>query len=229
MNITTSNNSRRLTLEYQTLIGIMVILALMLYGVWRYPASLSQGGLVSFLVTVGALLAYGGAALWARRQSSDRMQITLGNGVKIGLLLGVTAVLNHTFEIFGTLGSSVSAILGVSMWGLMFLSFGVAGSATYHLVGSLRLSIISSIWGALISTVIILLYGYLVALLFMPHMQPKRDDRSTSVRHPEHIGQRHISHTARPSHSRDIRLCGRLRARDLRIRPTKGCGGLGGL
>jgi len=149
----------------------MVIFALMLYGVLRYPASLSQGGLLSFLATASALLAYGGAALWARRQSSDSMQIALGQGVKIGILLGVAAVLNHTFEIFATLDSSLSTIFGVSMWGLMFLSFGVAGSATYHLVGSLQLAVISSIWGALISTVVILLYGYLIGLLFMPHIQ----------------------------------------------------------
>jgi len=87
------------------------------------------------------------------------------------ILLGAVAVLNHTLEIFAALDSSVSAILGVSMWGLMFLGFGVAASATYHRLGSLRLAVVAGVWCALVSTVATLLAGYAIGVLFMPHMQ----------------------------------------------------------
>ena len=153
------------------LLAIVVVFALMLYGTLRYPASLSQGGLVSFLATAGALLAYGAAALSARRQSAGSLRIALGQGARFGILLGSVAVLSHVLEIFGNLGSPTSAILGVSMWGLMFLAFGVVASSTYNLFGSLRLSVFASVWCALVSTVATLLAGYLIGVLFMAHMQ----------------------------------------------------------
>jgi len=96
-------HKQRLSLEDEFLIGIIGLLALMLYGVWRYPASLSQSGRLSFLATAAALLAYSVAGLWARRQSSPSFQIALEQGVKIGLLLAVAAILNHTLEIFANL------------------------------------------------------------------------------------------------------------------------------
>ncbi len=158
------------TLQREMVIGIAVVFALMLWGILRHPASVSQGGLPSFLATTGALLAYGGVALWNRRPS-DAVRVALGQGARVGLLLGAIAVVNHSFEIFGSLDSSWSAVLGVSAWGLMFLSFGGTGSATYHRTGSLRLAVLSSVWCALVSAVLSLVYGYATGLLFMPHMQ----------------------------------------------------------
>ena len=171
MNAMTTNNPRRVTLVSELLIGIVVVFALMLYGVLRYPASMSQTGLLSFLATAGALLAYAGAALATRRHSSDSLQIALGQGATVGMLLGAAAVVNHSLEIFAALDSSLSSVLGVSMWGLMFLAFGVAASATYHCLGSLQLAVIASVWSALVSTIVTLLYGYGIGLLFMSHMQ----------------------------------------------------------
>ena len=171
MKATTVSDLRRVTLASELLLGIVLVFALMLYGALRYPASLSQGGLVSFLATAGALLAYGAAALSARRQSAGSLQIALGQGSWVGILLGAVAVVNHALEIFGALGSPLSAILGVSMWGLMFLAFGVVASATYNLVGSLRLAVVASVWCALVSTVATLLAGYAIGMLFMAHMQ----------------------------------------------------------
>lgn len=156
---------------YELLLGIVVIFALMLYAALHYPASLSHGGWVSFLATAGALLAYGSAAVLAQCQSSASLQIALGQGTKVGIFLGAVAVLNHVLEIFAALDSSVSAILGVSMWGLMFLVFGSAASATYHRIDSLRLAVVASVWCALVSTVATLLAGYAIAVLFMPRVQ----------------------------------------------------------
>jgi len=171
MNATSANNLRRVTHVSGLLIGIAVIFALLLYAILQYPASLSQGGQGSLLSTAGALLAYGAAALWARGHTSDLLQVALEQGARIGLLLGTFAVVNHVLEIFAALDSTVSTILGVSMWGLLFLAFGSVASATYQRSGSLGLAITASIWCALVSTVMTLIAGYTIAVLFMPHMQ----------------------------------------------------------
>ena len=171
MNATTAHQPRPATLASTLLLGIGVLFALLLYAVLRYPASLSQGGQFSLLVTAGALLAYGAAALWARRATSDSLQMALEQGARIGLLLGAFAVLIHTIEIFATLDSTMGAIFGVSMWAVLFLAFGGVASATSQRSGSLGLAISASVWCALVSTVMTLLAGYTIALLFMPHMQ----------------------------------------------------------
>src|SRR4051812_41360277 len=109
MSAMTANAPHRVTLASQLLLGIVLIFVLMLYAALRYPASLSQGGLVSFLATAGALLAYGAVGLSARRRTSASLQIALGQGTTVGILLGAVAVVNHALEIFASLDSSVSA------------------------------------------------------------------------------------------------------------------------
>ena len=56
---------RNLTRE--GLIGIVLLLGLLIFAVARYPVSLSRGGLISFLATAGALVAYAAVAVWAAR------------------------------------------------------------------------------------------------------------------------------------------------------------------
>jgi hypothetical protein len=171
MNAPTTSQPRHLTRASALLLGIGVLFALLAYAVVRYGASLSQGGQYSLLVIAGALLAYAAAALWARGRTSHSLQGALEQGARIGLLLGAFAVLNHTIEIFAALSSLLGAILGVSMWALLFLAFAGVASATYQRSGSLGVAISASIWCALISTIMTLLADYTIALLFMPHMQ----------------------------------------------------------
>jgi hypothetical protein len=171
MNATTARQPRPVTLASMLLLGIGVLFALLLYAVLRYPTSLSQGGQFNLLVIAGALLANAAAALWARGRTSDSLQVALEQGSRIGLLLGAFAVVNHVIEIFAAPDAALGAILGVSMWALLFLAFGGVASATYQRSGSLGLAIIASVWCALVSTIMTLLAGYTIALLFMPHMQ----------------------------------------------------------
>jgi hypothetical protein len=151
------------------LIGIGVIVVVMLAEVRTFPANLGADGLASALATVGALVAYGGVALWARRSTtSAAAQRALRLGTCVGVILGVGAVANHIVEVFVAPGPQVSTILGVSLWGALFLAFGATASAAYHQTGSLRLALVASVWCAVVSTVAVVLAGYLIVLLFLP-------------------------------------------------------------
>jgi len=151
--------------------GMLIILSLMLYGVLQHPASVSQGGRLFFVTSVVALSAYGGLALWVRSRPTGVFQFALARGAGIGLLLGVAMIANMSVENFAAFGTPVRAALGISMWGFMFLSFGIVGSATYNHTGSQFQAVIASVWSAAVSTVITLLYGFSTSLLFMPHME----------------------------------------------------------
>ena len=158
-------------LARETLAGILVVFGLMAYGVARYPASLSQGGLLSLMASSGALLAYGGVTVSAARASSGRLETALRQGAVAGLFLGVAAAIGLGLELFAPLGSTWGAVAGVSQWGLMFLTFGAAGSAGFFKARSLPLAVAAAGWAAVISTTLTLLCGYGIGLLAMPHMQ----------------------------------------------------------
>src|SRR5258708_16666318 len=88
MNETTSNNVRFITLGTETLVGIGIVLALMFYCIGSFPASISNAGEMKLLVSVCALLAYAGAAIWVRFRTSSSVRIALAQRAIIGLFLG---------------------------------------------------------------------------------------------------------------------------------------------
>jgi hypothetical protein len=151
-------------------IGVGLTLVLLLVAAWRFPESVTRGPL-SPAGTVAALLVYGGVSDWARRTTSDATRVALAAGAKAGLLLGTLAVINHSLEVFSSIPPPLPAILGVSMWGVMFFCFGAVASATAERVGTIALGVVASIWAALVSAAATVLFASIVGLAFMPRMQ----------------------------------------------------------
>jgi hypothetical protein len=151
-------------------IGVGLTLVLLLVGAWRFPESVTHGAL-SPAGTIVALLVYAGVAEWARRATSDATRVALALGAKVGLLIGILAVINHSFEAFSSVRAPVPAILGVSMWGLMFFCFGGVAAATSDRVGSIGLGIVASLWTGLVSAAATVLFACSVGLVFMPRIQ----------------------------------------------------------
>jgi len=156
--------------DYLSLFSLAGI-ALLGYAALRFPAALAAGGLTRALASGGALLACAVASEWARRSPSDAVQSALRSGARVGVVLGAAAVIGHTLEVFAALQSPIPAILGVGMWALMFLLFGVASAETYRREGSIAPGIMSSMWAAMISSVTTVVFAFFVGLLFMSRMQ----------------------------------------------------------
>jgi hypothetical protein len=123
------------------------------------------------VTTAAAFVVYGGAVAWVRSQSAERSQTAIAQGSWAGGFLAAVGLANLGVEHFVALGPAGDAIRGVGMWALMFLAFGFTGSAVYECVGSLGLGVVSSVWAAIISTVAMLVDGFSMSLLFMPHMR----------------------------------------------------------
>jgi hypothetical protein len=60
--------------------------------------------------------------------------------------MAAVGVLYHTVEISTSLPASMGAVLGGGMWGAMFLTFGIACSATFRKEKSIGLGVLSSAW-----------------------------------------------------------------------------------
>jgi uncharacterized membrane protein len=146
-------------------------LVLLGYEILRFPASLGRGGFTQAVVTGAALLGYLVTSRYATRSSSAADRSALRSGAGVGVVLGAAAILGHTLEVFATLRPPIPAVLGVGMWGLMFLVLGGTSAETYRREESIALGILSSVWGALISAVTTVVFAFLVGLLFMARMQ----------------------------------------------------------
>ena len=145
-------------------------LALLGYETLRFPASLGRGGFTRAVVTSAALLAYLVTSRYATRVSSAAAGARSEAEPALVWCSGRRPFL-ATLEVFATLHPPVPAVLGVGMWGLMFLVLGATSAETYRREESIALGILSSVWGALISAVTTVVFAFLVGLLFMARMQ----------------------------------------------------------
>ena len=151
--------------------GIVMTFALMAFGVLRFPASIKNGGLTSVSGSCLALLAYAAIFEWVRRTSTRTVQTAMNDGAKFGAVIAVIAIINHSLEEFANLQPPIPAILGVGMWGAMFLLFGGASSLTCRKTASLWLGVLASVSSALVSTIGTIIFAFSTGLMFMPHME----------------------------------------------------------
>jgi hypothetical protein len=152
------------------LIVSLIAIAIILYGAARFPSSITDGGLARFLAAVVPLLVYSCVGMWARRGSA-RVQAALWVGTVAGLAMAAIGVLYHSVEITTSLPASIGALLGAGMWGAMFLTFGIACSATFSKEKSLGLGVLSSAWCGMMYAAVMVACALAIAFTFMPHMQ----------------------------------------------------------
>ena len=153
------------------LVAVGIAAALVLYGAIRFPASAANGGATAFLLSGAGLLAYAMAAGWARRPSSAGVRTALRLGTIVGCCIAAVAVICHCVEISISLPPAVGAVLGGGMWGVMFLGFGIACSATVMRGHPIPLGIASSVWSAMVSTAVLVACALTIGFVFLPHMQ----------------------------------------------------------
>ena len=153
------------------LVAVVIAAALVLYGAIRFPASVANGGATAFLLSGAGLLAYALAAAWARRPSPAGVSTALRLGTIVGCCIAAVAVIYHSVEISISLPPLVGAVLGGGMWGVMFLGFGIACSATVMRGHWIPLGIVSSVWSAMVSTALLVACALAIGSVFMPHMQ----------------------------------------------------------
>lgn len=172
MNPITSRQRRSGSLA--VLVGIVIIVGLLLYCVFTYPASIRLDGPRNGAIVLGALAVYTGTALWARGERDKSFRAALDVGVRIGSVLVLIEILNLALEHFVG-NTTISAIRGVASWGAMFLAFGVAGSNAIFAseergAAGLGRSMVASVWCGVIAAVGAVLGGVALPVFFMSTM-----------------------------------------------------------
>jgi hypothetical protein len=184
------------------LIVAVIAIAIILYGAACFPSSVTDGGLAAFIAAVVPLLVYFSVGMWARRGSA-RIQAAFRIGTVAGLSMAAVGVLYHTVEISTSLPASIGAVLGAGMWGAMFLTFGIACSATFMKEKSIALGVLSSAWCGMMYAAVLVACALAIGFTFMPHMQRilaplystsgMQDPQAFVVRHEVGAAGEHLS------------------------------------
>ena len=147
-----------------------IAVALIVYGGARFPGSLADGGAAYFGASLAALAIYGVAGFCALN-APLKVKETLAIGSMAGLCVAAVGVANHTIEIAVAVAPSAGAVLGASMWGLMFLTYAIAGSVAFGMQRSIALGILSSIWSGMVFAAILVASALVMDFVWMHHMQ----------------------------------------------------------
>ncbi len=151
--------------------AIILIAALIGYGMLRYPLIISETGAWSVFAPAFMLLLYGVAAVWGTHRPSQARNRALKCGTAFGLVVGATFIVTISVENFVNLNGQGSTISTIGFMLLIFLLFALAGWRSATNSGQLRLGIFASVWSAMIGVLIALLFGFAINFLFTQRLE----------------------------------------------------------
>lgn len=159
------------TLRIWLLALIACNVALLVLRVATYPAFFSMPDALGYLLEAVVPLAIYAAAIFALPVIVKRLPgalVALRVGVVVGLIGGCIEVVSTALEsLFALPQPVVSALTGAAMVGL-FLLFGVAGYIGARRARSFWPGLASAIWSAVCAILIVLTFGFLLAMTSLP-------------------------------------------------------------
>jgi hypothetical protein len=145
---------------------VVLLLALIGFGLLRYPLIVSRGGGEMVGLPVVLLAVYGAAAVAATWQPSPARLLALRDSAVFGAIIGLIFVADISVENFVDLGGSAGSAATLGFMLLLFVMFAVAGWRAVFDTGQAPLGIFASVGSAMIGVLIALLYGFAINTLF---------------------------------------------------------------
>lgn len=151
-------------------IGAVLCLALISRGLLTYRAAFAGGrpeaGPTSVILALGLLIVYAAASGVAGRATGLDFTVAVGEGTRIGAVIGGVWLVSHTIEVF----ADGTTLLSLLFFGTVFLLFGFAGLVGTRRTGRIGVGVLAAVWAAMSSSLILVIYGFLLAYLFMGRM-----------------------------------------------------------
>jgi hypothetical protein len=150
--------------------GAALCLALIGAGLLRYPAAFAGGGPeagpTSVVLALGLLVVYAAAGVVVALRAGPGVGPVVDEATRIGLVIGAVWLVNHTVEVFTDAGSAFSALF----FGAVFLLLAFAGLVGARRTGRVGAGVLTAVWAAMGSSLILVAYGLVLAYLFMGRM-----------------------------------------------------------
>lgn len=151
-------------------IGAVCCVALIGGGLLTYRAAFVGGGPeagpTSVMLALGLLIGYVIAGGVAARAVGLDFTVAVGEGTRIGAVIGGVWLVSHTIEVF----TDGTTLLSRLLFGTVLVLFGVAGLVGARRTGRIGVGVVAAVWSAMSSSLILVIYGFSLAYLFMRRM-----------------------------------------------------------
>jgi hypothetical protein len=151
--------------------AVLLTIGIVLWSVQRFPGSLWRGGQIYETGTIAGLLAYGGVA-YAVRGAEGSALSALSTGTVAGVALAALEMLLRLFAAPPGNGPPESTLVHYVGWVLLIVVFGSASVVTYVRMPSMTLTMLASLWAAVLSNACLSLFAFVTSMIFVPRMSP---------------------------------------------------------
>ena len=156
-----------------TLAAVALTIAIVFAATRVFPTSTGRVGLMYFLGTMCALLAYAGIAYAARRAEDAETISALRAGGRVGAVMAVIAIALLVYNAVGPRTLPAIRIFVTGNWMVLVLGLSFAGGWGAARTGSVKLGLLSSIWAAVVSTAFEVLVTFTLGLAWMSEMKKR--------------------------------------------------------
>ena len=169
-----------LKLRTFTLFLTATIILATLISVIFYPVNIGPKGLMNFTWTIALLIVYSIFCFFLPSLSSSYSKyLALKEGTIFGYITGVIWMIHVTMEHFINLPGNLNGITTLVFMFLNFVLFGTTAYRTMKKTGKLGLSLLSSIWCAMFSILLLIIYVIALIILFTKTFEKNLYDEFT--------------------------------------------------
>ncbi len=158
-------------LQRAMLVGILLDLAFIAMSLLLYPSLLGRESVSTVIAPIVLLLLYASVGIVLTRRVSQVVTTTLRQGTAFGLMVGVLFLVDISVEDFIDLERQASALATLGFMALIFLLFGCAGFYGTQKTGKVRFGMLTSVWCAMISVVIVVIFGFAINFFFTQRLE----------------------------------------------------------
>jgi len=153
--------------------GISLLLILLtIASVMLYPQNLNGFARLSFILTTSFLFAYLIFCLRIPAMAAHAgYRTAFEDGSKIGFLAGIFNIVHLTVECFVAIPEKINSTATLSFMCVLFILFGVSAYITGRKINKTGPALLSGIWCAMVSILILFVYGFLLDVLFFSQMK----------------------------------------------------------
>ena len=136
-----------------------------------YPENTGKFGLPTFIWTITLLLAYLFVCLRLTAiGSAENSKMALLDGTKTGAIAGIIGMVHVTIEYFLFIPKGINGFITLAFMAILFIAFGVSAYITMNKTNHIVSALLSGIWCAMLSILVLFIYGFLLNFIFLHHL-----------------------------------------------------------
>jgi hypothetical protein len=159
-------------LRVLTILMIICLVITTLIMIILYPENNGRNGIISWVITIILLLFYLFFCFYLPfLGSKEPFSGAIRSGTSIGMIAGIIWMIHMTIDHFLRLNESGSTLVTIAAMILVLLVYGYSAYKVMIRTNHIFAALLSSLWSAMFSILILFVYSWLITFLFMPWIE----------------------------------------------------------